>query len=120
MDSAIYFLSSLDRIGCVDYVPTQNDVIHLRIPTTGIVEYVIGIPYRKERIQLRIVDVGGQKTERRNWIHCFDDVKTVIFLAALSEFDRASEDDYTKLEESMQLFYIIFSRVIFLIFLIYK
>jgi hypothetical protein len=117
MDSAIYFLSSLDRIGRDDYVPTQNDVIHLRIPTSGIVEYVFGIPYRKERIQLRIVDVGGQRTERRNWIHCFDDVKTVIFLAALSEYDRPSDDDNTRLEESMQLFYVIFSKVKLLILL---
>lgn len=35
MDTAFYFLASLDRIGQQDYIPTQEDVIRLRIPTTG-------------------------------------------------------------------------------------
>ena len=114
MDSAKYFLSSLDRIGCDGYTPTQNDVLHLRIPTSGIIEYIFKIPHRKESIQLRIVDVGGQKTERRKWVHCFDDVKSVIFLTALSEFDRLptqEDEEGTRLEESMHLFQVIFSKV---------
>ena len=114
MDSAKYFLSSLDRIGCDVYTPTQNDVLHLRIPTSGIIEYIFKIPHRKESIQLRIVDVGGQKTERRKWVHCFDDVKSVIFLTALSEFDRLptqEDEEGTRLEESMHLFQVIFSKV---------
>ena len=56
--------------------------------STGIIEYVFDIPYRRESVKLRIVDVGGQKTERRKWVHCFEEVKTVIFLAAISEYDQ--------------------------------
>jgi G-protein alpha subunit len=33
---------------------------------------------------LQLVDVGGQRSERRKWIHCFDDVKAIIFLEGLS------------------------------------
>lgn len=35
-----------------------------------------------------MVDVGGQRSERRKWIHCFENVTSIIFLAALSEYDQ--------------------------------
>ena len=35
-----------------------------------------------------MVDVGGQRSERRKWIHCFENVTSVMFLAALSEYDQ--------------------------------
>lgn len=36
----------------------------------------------------RMVDVGGQRSERRKWIHCFEDVTSIIFLVALNEYDQ--------------------------------
>ncbi len=35
-----------------------------------------------------MLDVGGQRSERRKWIHCFDDVKAIIFLTAINEYDQ--------------------------------
>ena len=32
--------------------------------------------------------MGGQRSERRKWIHCFESVTTIIFLVALSEYDQ--------------------------------
>lgn len=43
-----------------------------------------------------MVDVGGQRSERKKWIHCFENVTSIIFLAALSEYDQVlyeSEND---------------------------
>lgn len=40
-----------------------------------------------------MVDVGGQRSERRKWIHCFDNVNMVLFLVAMSEFDQADPED---------------------------
>lgn len=37
----------------------------------------------------RMVDVGGQRSERRKWIHCFENVTSVMFLVALSEYDQS-------------------------------
>jgi hypothetical protein len=52
------------------------------------------------------VDVGGQRSERRKWIHCFQDVTAIIFFAALSEYDlKLSEDDSTnRMSETLKLF----------------
>jgi guanine nucleotide-binding protein G(i) subunit alpha len=33
-------------------------------------------------------DVGGQRSERKKWIHCFENVTSIIFCVALSEYDQ--------------------------------
>lgn len=38
-DCAEYFLDDLERIKQVDYVPTEQDVLHTRVKTSGIVEF---------------------------------------------------------------------------------
>ena len=35
----------------------------------------------------RIVDVGGQRSERKKWIHCFEDVTAILFFVSLSAYD---------------------------------
>ncbi|MGH0188447.1 UNVERIFIED_CONTAM: hypothetical protein FKN15_029484 [Acipenser sinensis] len=83
-DSTKYYLSDLDRIAEPSYLPTQQDVLRVRIPTTGIIEY----PFDLQSIIFRMVDVGGQRSERRKWIHCFENVTSIMFLVALSEYDQ--------------------------------
>jgi hypothetical protein len=39
-------------------------------------------------LSYRMVDVGGQRSERRKWIHCFENVTSIMFLVALSEYDQ--------------------------------
>ncbi|KAM4808672.1 guanine nucleotide-binding protein subunit alpha-14 [Rhinophrynus dorsalis] len=101
-DSAKYYLSDIDRIAVPAYIPTQQDVLRVRVPTTGIIEY----PFDLENIIFRMVDVGGQRSERRKWIHCFENVTSIIFLVALSEYDQvlAECDNENRMEESKALF----------------
>ncbi|KAG5462401.1 MAG: G-protein alpha subunit-domain-containing protein, partial [Olpidium bornovanus] len=33
-------------------------------------------------------DVGGQRSERKKWIHCFEGVTSIIFCVGLSEYDQ--------------------------------
>ena len=40
---------------------------------------------------VQIVDVGGQRNERRKWIHCFDDVKAIIFTVSLAGYNQVRE-----------------------------
>ncbi|CAN9500464.1 unnamed protein product [Ophioblennius macclurei] len=103
LDSTEYYLSNLDRIAAHDYIPTEQDVLRVRFPTTGIHDYSFTI----QNITLRIVDVGGQKSERRKWIHCFENVTSLIFLASLSEYDQTLEEreKINRMEESLALFY---------------
>jgi guanine nucleotide-binding protein subunit alpha len=42
-------------------------------------------------------DVGGQRSERKKWIHCFEAVTSIIFCVSLSEYDQVL------LEESRQV-----------------
>lgn len=39
------------------------------------------------------MDVGGQKSERKKWIHCFENVIALIYLASLSEYDQRLEEN---------------------------
>ncbi|XP_010174431.2 guanine nucleotide-binding protein subunit alpha-14 [Antrostomus carolinensis] len=101
-DSAKYYLTDLDRIAVPSFVPTQQDILRVRVPTTGIIEYLFDL----ENIIFRMVDVGGQRSERRKWIHCFESVTSIIFLVALSEYDQvlAECDNENRMEESKALF----------------
>lgn len=38
-------------------------------------------------------DVGGQRSERKKWIHCFEGVTCIIFCAALSAYDMVLVED---------------------------
>ena len=42
-----------------------------------------------------VFDVGGQRSERRKWIHCFDNVESIIFITAISEYDQVLFEDET-------------------------
>ncbi|KAJ8782273.1 hypothetical protein J1605_010252 [Eschrichtius robustus] len=83
-DSTKYYLNDLDRVADPAYLPTQQDVLRVRVPTTGIIEY----PFDLQSVIFRMVDVGGQRSERRKWIHCFENVTSIMFLVALSEYDQ--------------------------------
>ena len=47
-----------------------------------------GGPSKRKERKYTMFDVGGQRNERRKWIHCFDNVTACIFVTAISEFDQ--------------------------------
>lgn len=102
MDSAPYFFNNVQRIGDVDYIPNVQDILRARIKTTGIYE----IRFQMGRLNIHMYDLGGQRSERKKWIHCFDDVTVIIFCVALSEYDQVllEENTQNRMAESLVLF----------------
>lgn len=84
MDSAPYLFDHIKRIGAPHFVPTHDDILRARLRTTGVVERT----FRIEGTPFKFIDVGGQRNERRKWIHCFDKVTAILFVSAVSEFDQ--------------------------------
>lgn len=96
------YFDNIDRIGAADYLPTEQDLLRSRAKTTGIIE----IEFDIEKTHFRMVDVGGQRSERKKWMHCFQEVTAVIFCVALSEYDLKLQEDETtnRMHESLKLF----------------
>jgi len=101
-DSLKYFIANIDRIAEEDYLPSKDDVLHVRVRTTGIVEEKLQINGRS----FKIVDVGGQRSERRKWINCFDGVTGLIFVESLISYNQMLYEDETtnRMKESLFLF----------------
>ena len=51
----------------------------------------------------RIVDVGGQRSERKKWIHCFEDVTAILFFVALSAYDLGLREEQAIVSDMMVL-----------------
>jgi G-protein alpha subunit len=83
------FVENLDRIFEPSYLPTDQDILRTRLRTTGIRETLFEIGQHT----YRLVDVGGQRSERKKWIHAFDNVNAILFVAAISGYDQALMED---------------------------
>jgi guanine nucleotide-binding protein subunit alpha len=100
-DSAEYFLNRVGSICTPNYAPTIDDILHARTKTIGIVETSINIG----KNVLIYVDIAGQRSERRKWIHVFDNAQVILFVAAISEYDQvlAEDDKANRVKEALEL-----------------
>nr|ACR77527.1 heterotrimeric GTP-binding protein subunit alpha [Nicotiana benthamiana] len=107
-DCAHYFMENLRRFSDINYVPSKEDVLFARTRTTGVVEIQFSPvgENKKSGEVYRLFDVGGQRNERRKWIHLFEGVTAVIFCAAISEYDQTLFEDERKnrMMETKELF----------------
>ena len=86
-------------------LPTKQDVLRTRIKTTGIIESNF------RGLHFKMFDVGGQRSERKKWIHCFEGITSFIFCVALSGYDLvdrqdglAEDEEMNRMMESIKLF----------------
>ncbi|KAL2061097.1 hypothetical protein VTL71DRAFT_9149 [Oculimacula yallundae] len=102
MDSAPYFFTEANRIAAPEYIPIEADVLRARTKTTGIYE----TRFTMGSLSIHMFDVGGQRSERKKWIHCFENVTSIIFCVALSEYDQVllEESNQNRMMESLVLF----------------
>ena len=101
-DSALYYFQGINRILDPSYLPSEQDLLQSRVQTTGIVE----TSFKSGIVTYQLFDVGGQRSKRQKWLHCFADVKAVLFVVALSGYDITLAEDGTtnRMEESLNLF----------------
>eukprot|EP01080_Neovahlkampfia_damariscottae_P008647 gene8647-594_t len=102
LDSTEYFFEHLPRICKEDYRASNEDILRCRVKTIGI----CNVEFKEEDIKFKVYDVGGQRNERRKWIHCFDNVNAIVFVVSLSEYDLTCYEDGTtpRMDESLGLF----------------
>lgn len=102
VESISKFFDDVDRLSSPDYMPNDQDMLLARVRTSGIVteSYVI------DGNEFEMYDVGGQRNERKKWIHCFDNVTAVLFVAAISEYDQKLFEDAStnRMLEALELY----------------
>jgi len=112
LDAFSYYMKNFERIVAPDFQPSEEDSLMARVRTTGIVvseleSKVVKVnPDDPASIKFQIVDVGGQRNERKKWMHCFDDVKAVLFVASLAGYNQVMYEDnaMNRMTEDLMLF----------------
>ncbi|KAI0075854.1 G-protein alpha subunit [Panus rudis PR-1116 ss-1] len=104
-DAAAFFLDNIHRIAEPDYVPTTDDVLHVRLQTLGVTEHSFEISMGASHFHWLLYDVGGA-VRRHAWVPYFEDATAIIFLAPISAFDQYLEEDprTNRIDDSLQLF----------------
>ena len=77
-------------IRCFDGRAVVSDA-RVRAKTTGISETLF--EEKGAGLTYRVLDVGGQRSERRKWASCFEDVTSIIFVVALSDYNASIIED---------------------------
>ncbi|MCJ1293668.1 guanine nucleotide-binding protein subunit alpha [Xylographa carneopallida] len=62
----------------------DQDILRSRVKTTGILKTTFEIPGQK----YFIYDVGGRRSERKNWKRCFEDAGAVLFTVDIASYDQ--------------------------------
>jgi len=100
--SVDYLLNHVERLLDAEATIENQDILHARQATHAISE----IQFELDRTRFRVMDVGGQRSERKKWLQCFASVTAVIFCVALNEYNEKLFEDETvnRMTEAIQLF----------------
>lgn len=100
--NANYYFDNVIKFVDENYLCTDADILAARIKTTGIQE----TQFQINGEDFKILDAGGQRSERKKWLKSFDDITAVLFVLAVSEFDQVLFEDHqvNRMHESMLLF----------------
>ncbi|KAI8913400.1 guanine nucleotide binding protein, alpha subunit [Gorgonomyces haynaldii] len=97
-----YLLDRVEHFNHPNYEMTDQDMLMIRVPTSGITMYEFVI----DRQPLIVYDVGGQRGLRKQWVPFFDHVNCILFVTDLSSFDQRLEEDRktNRLVDAIELF----------------
>jgi len=109
IDSAKYFLDSLERVYDKDYVPTVEDVLRVRVLTKG-ANVTEEYSFTHGMSKVDMISMTGQCADRpTKWASCFCGLATMVYLVDISEYDKVVRSpvdgkDINCLEQSRKLF----------------
>jgi guanine nucleotide-binding protein subunit alpha len=97
-----FFLNNFQRLATTGFKPTEEDILFARSATTGVIQTT----FEYNGSEMVYIDVGGQRSERKKWINQFDNVKMILFVASLIDYDRTMYEDKTsnRVADSLMLF----------------
>jgi len=102
------------------YEPTNEHIVSVRTKTTGVTE----APLALDGDEITLVDVGGQRSERRKWVNVFEGVNVVLYVISLSDYDQTLSEEISinRMHESLEIFekmsnHVVFENAIFIVFL---
>lgn len=100
--NADYYFNNVAKFANEDYLANNEDILKARIKTTGITETNFTISGE----EFKILDAGGQRSERKKWLRSFEDITAVLFVLAVSEYDQYLFEDnkVNRMHEAMMLF----------------
>jgi GTPase SAR1 family protein len=87
-----YCLSRAHSLIDPQYQITNEDILHARQRTTGIAE----TEFQIGKFTWNLIDVGGQRAERRKWVHYYEGAVAMMYVASLDDFDAVLPEDPTK------------------------
>ncbi|KAI8927423.1 guanine nucleotide binding protein, alpha subunit [Entophlyctis helioformis] len=101
-DTGDYFLSQAATFANDQYIPTNQDILNIRVPTTQITETVFNISGKP----FHFYDCGGQQKYRKAWTQYFDKVQHILFLTSLASYDQMLVEDPTvnRMTDAITLF----------------
>ena len=101
-ESVAFLLDTIDNLTNENSLPTNQQILHSRLKTSG----VRSLNFSYENTFIELIDVGGQRSERRKWMHFFDDIEVLLFCVSLNEYDTVLRDDPStnSMQESLEVF----------------
>lgn len=102
LSSADYYFGTVDKYVDPDYKCNDEDILMARIKTTGITE----TDFDFRLFTFKVLDAGGQRLERRKWLHYFENISSVLYVMAVLEYDQMlfEDDTVNRMKELLELF----------------
>ncbi|KAJ7289676.1 G-protein alpha subunit [Mycena rebaudengoi] len=109
-----FFLDDTARIAALDYVPSDRDIIRMRIEMPGIEEHLLVVESGlRAGMKLSITEVCGSSL-RSAWVNriihswssnipYFDNVQAILFFAPLVFWQRTKDSRVNRVQESLEL-----------------
>ena len=84
-------MAHIDRVFSHSYLPNDQDVLFSRVRTTGVIQTLFEVG----KASVEVFDVGGDRSYRKDWIHTFEGIHSLLFVASLSGYDQCLVEDKT-------------------------